>query len=63
MRRGAMASSELILFPIGFVAAAISGYLCIKFLLRFLQRNSTDVFVYYRWLLAALVIVVALARG
>jgi len=32
-------------------------------LLRFLQRNSTNIFVYYRWLLAALVIIVALARG
>jgi undecaprenyl-diphosphatase len=63
MRRGAIASSELILFAVGFVAAALSGYLCIRFLLRFLQKNSTDIFVYYRWLLAALVIVVALARG
>jgi undecaprenyl-diphosphatase len=47
----------------GFFTAALSGYLCIKFLLRFLQRHSTDVFVYYRWLLAVLIIVVALARG
>jgi undecaprenyl-diphosphatase len=62
-RAGKILPSELALFPIGFLAAAISGYLCIKFLLRFLQRNSTDVFVYYRWTLAALIIVVALARG
>ncbi|MBI3764451.1 MAG: UDP-diphosphatase, partial [Chloroflexi bacterium] len=34
-----------------------------KFLLRFLQKNSTDLFVYYRWALAALVIVVAFVRG
>jgi len=63
IQAGAIASADLILFPAGFVAAAISGYLCIKFLLRFLQKNSTDIFVYYRWALAALVIVVALARG
>ena len=63
LRRGAMSSAELSLFAVGFLAAAISGYLCIKFLLRFLQRNSTNIFVYYRWLLAALVIVVAVARG
>ena len=63
LRRGAMSSAELSLFAVGFLAAAISGYLCIKFLLRFLQRNSTNIFVYYRWLLAALVIIVALARG
>jgi undecaprenyl-diphosphatase len=60
---GAIASADLILFPAGFIAAAISGYLCIKFLLRFLQKNPTDIFVYYRWALAALVVIVALARG
>jgi len=59
---GTIASADLILFPVGFIAAAISGYLCIKFLLRFLQKNPTDIFVYYRWALAALVIVVALVR-
>lgn len=56
-------SSELIFFGVGFLSAMISGYLCIKYLLRFLQRNSTDVFVYYRWLLAGLVIIVAVLRG
>jgi undecaprenyl-diphosphatase len=60
---GAMAQSELPLFAAGFIVAAISGYLCIKYLLKFLQKNSTDVFVYYRWMLAALVIGIALARG
>ncbi len=61
--RDGIAQSELIFFGVGFFAAMISGYFCIKFLLRFLQRNSTDVFVYYRWLLAALVILVAVMRG
>ena len=56
-------SAEMLLFPIGFVAAAISGYFCIKYLLRFLQKNSTNVFVYYRWGLAVLIIIVALLRG
>jgi undecaprenyl-diphosphatase len=60
---GAMAQSELLLFAVGLVVAAFSGYLCIKFLLRFLQKHSTDVFVYYRWLLALLIIAVAFARG
>jgi len=63
LKSGAMASSELFYFAIGFLAAAISGYLCIRFLLQFLQKNSTDLFVYYRWVLAVLVIIVALARG
>ncbi len=60
---GLLSMNELILFPIGFVVAAISGYLCIKYFLRFLQRNSTNIFVYYRWALAALVVIIALLRG
>jgi undecaprenyl-diphosphatase len=59
---GAMVQSDLFLFTIGFVAAAVSGYLCVKFLLRFLQKNSTDIFVYYRWLLAILIIIIAFMR-
>jgi undecaprenyl-diphosphatase len=60
---GAIAHADLVLFPIGFVAAAISGYFCIKYLLRFLQNNSTNVFVYYRWALAVFVVIFALASA
>lgn len=63
IKAGAIAQNELVLFPIGFVTAAISGYFCIRFLLHYLQKNSTDIFVYYRWALAVLVAVVALMRG
>lgn len=63
IKTGAISQPELILFPLGFAAAAISGYLCIKYLLLFLGRNSTDPFVYYRWGLAILVAIVALVRG
>jgi undecaprenyl-diphosphatase len=59
---GEIAASELGLFPIGFIVAAISGYLCIKFLMRYLQQHGTQIFVYYRWALAVLVITVALTR-
>lgn len=62
IRDGTISQNELILFPIGFVAAAVSGYLCIRFLLRFLQHNSTDIFVYYRWVLALLIVIVSLLR-
>jgi undecaprenyl-diphosphatase len=60
---GAITQSDLILFVVGFIAAAVSGYFCIKYLLRFLQKNSTDIFVYYRWALAVLLIGIALIRG
>jgi undecaprenyl-diphosphatase len=55
--------SELMLFPIGIVVAAISGFFCIKYLLKFLQTYSTTVFVFYRWGLAILIAVIALIRG
>ncbi len=60
---GAIARADYILFPIGLIFAAVSGFLCIRFLLRYLQTNSTRIFVYYRWALAALVIIVALIRA
>jgi len=62
LKTGAIVRSDLILFVVGFVAAAISGYLCIKFLMDYLQRHTTNIFVYYRWALAVVVIVVALTR-
>jgi undecaprenyl-diphosphatase len=62
LKLGTIAHGELILFPIGAVVAAISGFLCIRFLMNYLQRRPIDVFVYYRWALAALVAVVALVR-
>jgi undecaprenyl-diphosphatase len=58
-----LAASELTLFAVGAVTAALSGFLCIKLLLRFLQKNSTNVFVYYRFIFAAVIVFVALTRG
>jgi undecaprenyl-diphosphatase len=57
--------SEAALWPLiaaGFVTAAASGFFCIKFLLGFLQKHTARAFVFYRWALAALVIVVALVK-
>jgi len=62
LKTGAIAQNDLLLFPIGFIAAAVSGYFCIRFLLNYLQKHSMNVFVYYRWVLAALVAIVALVR-
>jgi undecaprenyl-diphosphatase len=63
IRGGMIGPDELVLFPIGIVVAGVSGYLCIKYLLRYLQSHSTDIFVYYRWALAVVIILVALTRG
>jgi undecaprenyl-diphosphatase len=63
MINGSTIQSEWLPYTIGFITAAVSGYLCIRFLLRFLQQHSTDVFVYYRWALAILIIVMVFVRG
>jgi undecaprenyl-diphosphatase len=62
IQTGAMTGSESVLFIVGFLTAAMSGYVCIKYLLRFLQKNPTNVFVYYRWVLALVVLTVAFLR-
>jgi undecaprenyl-diphosphatase len=59
---GTMTGFDLALFAAGFTSAAVSGYLCIKFLLRYLQQHSTDVFAFYRWGLASLIVIVTLVR-
>ena len=63
VKTGAVGGSELIVFPVGFVAAAIMGFLCIKFMMAFLKSHSTKVFVWYRFGLAALTAAVALLRA
>ena len=62
LKSGAIAQGEFVLFPIGILTAAVSGYLCIRFLLNYLQSHTVNPFVYYRWGLAALIIIVALVR-
>ena len=57
---GSTAGTSLVLM--GFAVAAVSGFLCIRFLMNFLQKHSTRGFAIYRWALAALVLVVAVVR-
>ncbi len=47
----------------GFVSAAVAGYLCIAFLMRYLQRGNLYVFAGYRVALALVVAAVAVSRG
>jgi undecaprenyl-diphosphatase len=42
---------------VGTIAAAITGFLCIKFFLRYLQTKSLVPFVVYRFVLAAVVLI------
>lgn len=55
--RTGLPASERTLFLVGMVGSAVTGFLAIAFLLRFLQRHSTGVFVLYRFLLGACILV------
>lgn len=50
-------------FITGVVVSAVTGFLAIKFLLRYLTRNSFGIFVWYRLILGAGVVALALVRG
>jgi len=60
---GALTGSELVLFPAGFLAAAVSGFFCMRFLVTYLRTHPINVFAYYRWGLAAFITAIALLRG
>ena len=47
---------------VGMVASLLSGLVAIHFMLSFLRRQSLDIFVWYRFALAAIVLIVWLAR-
>lgn len=49
--------TELGMMLVGFLVSAIIGYIAIKFLLKYLQNNPLNVFAYYRFLLAAVIVV------
>ena len=58
-----MLTTELPGLTIGFIAAAVSGYLCIRWLLGYLQKHSLYVFAAYCVVVSVLTILVALVRG
>lgn len=63
-QEGGIAANTQMGFLVGFLAAAISGFLCIFFLLRYLQRNSTAPFIWYRFMVGlALFVLVLLGVG
>jgi len=53
---------EVVPLIVGLVASLVSGVLAIRFMLGYLRTRSLDVFVVYRFILAAVVLIVWLAR-
>lgn len=47
---------------VGFVTALVFGFLAIKYLLKYISNHDFKVFVWYRWVLAAVIIVVYMMR-
>jgi undecaprenyl-diphosphatase len=47
---------DLKLFSIGIITSCITGFFAIKFLLAFLKRYPLNLFVYYRFILSAVII-------
>jgi undecaprenyl-diphosphatase len=47
---------NLQLFSIGLISSFITGFIAIKFLLSFLKKHPMNIFVYYRFVLAAVII-------
>ncbi|HEX8947670.1 MAG TPA: undecaprenyl-diphosphate phosphatase, partial [Dissulfurispiraceae bacterium] len=59
--RKLLKSPELFHFDVifaGVAASFISGFLAIKFLLRYLRKHPLDTFVYYRFALAVIIVVI-----
>jgi undecaprenyl-diphosphatase len=54
---------ELPAITVGFVAAAIAGYVCIRWLLHYLQRHSLYIFAAYCTVFSIVTITVAITRG
>ncbi|MEN8140572.1 MAG: undecaprenyl-diphosphatase UppP [Thermodesulfobacteriota bacterium] len=57
-----LSNDQLLFYGAGFIAAALSGYAIIAFLMRFVQTKSLAVFAYYRFAITAIVFI-ALALG
>jgi len=47
---------------VGFLASVVSGFIAIKFLLKFITTHSFNLFVFYRYALAVLIFIILLIR-
>lgn len=56
-----MDAAEVLLFGVGFVSSGVVGYMAIRFFIHYIARHSLRAFAYYRFALAALVVLLLLA--
>jgi undecaprenyl-diphosphatase len=62
VQAGGLAADDRLSFALGILTAALVGYSCIAFLLRYLQRASTMAFTIYRVAFGVLILVLLLVR-
>ena len=60
---GGAGEVDLVVLAAGIIAAAVSGWLAIGFLLRYLRTHSTGIFIAYRLVAAAVFLVLLLVTG
>ncbi|MDP9272833.1 MAG: undecaprenyl-diphosphatase UppP [Chloroflexota bacterium] len=58
---GALGAADVVPLVVGFVAAALAGLAAIAFLLAYLRRRSTALFIGYRYVAAALLVMAVVA--
>lgn len=54
---------DLQVFGVGFVVSMVAGVVAIKFLLKYLTRHTLNIFVYYRFIVASLIVGQLWLRG
>jgi undecaprenyl-diphosphatase len=54
---------DLKVFSVGIITSCITGFIAIKFLLNFLKKYPLNLFVYYRFMLSAVIIVNIWLKG
>lgn len=59
VKEGGLGGNSIV-FLVGLLAAAISGWLAIRFMLRYVQSNKFTIFVFYRFVIGAFILLVLL---
>ena len=55
-----LSGEELMILSIGFIFSFLTGFLAIKYFLKFSKNNSLHIFAYYRFILAAILLIIGL---
>ncbi len=58
-----LSTAQIQMFLVASAAAAVVGYICIRFLLNFLRTRGLAVFVYYRIILAVIILAIVFKQG